>query len=107
MQRVVDLVDVWHLSLDDACRRRAKEVPSESVEDLLERLAYTLGAGQELDEFLFQEQDVLIDKYSTVYRQSLSNLDVLKDLYLSLIISMTFALVFAIVLPLLTGTTRR
>ncbi|MEY7851709.1 archaellar assembly protein FlaJ [Natrarchaeobius sp. A-rgal3] len=103
MQRVVDLVDVWHLSLDDACRRRAKEVPSESVEDLLERLAYTLGAGQELDEFLFQEQDVLIDKYSTVYRQSLTNLDVLKDLYLSLIISMTFALVFAIVLPLLTG----
>ncbi|RQG99159.1 archaellar assembly protein FlaJ [Natrarchaeobius oligotrophus] len=103
MQRVVDLVDVWHLSLGDACQRRAKEVPSESVEDLLERLAYTLDAGQQLDEFLFQEQDVLIDKYSTVYRQSLGNLDVLKDLYLSLIISMTFALVFAIVLPLLTG----
>ncbi|WP_049928264.1 type II secretion system F family protein, partial [Halopiger goleimassiliensis] len=103
MQRVVDLVDVWHLSLGDACRRRAKAVPSESVEDLLERMAYTLEAGQELDEFLFQEQDVLIDEYSTVYRQSLSNLDVLKDLYLSIIISMTFALVFAVVLPLLTG----
>ncbi|THE63083.1 archaellar assembly protein FlaJ [Salinadaptatus halalkaliphilus] len=102
-QKVVDLVDVWHLSLGDACRRRAKAVPSESVEDLLERMAYTLEAGQELDEFLFQEQDVLIEKYSTVYRQSLGNLDVLKDLYLSLIISMTFALVFAIVLPLLTG----
>ncbi|MFP8954552.1 archaellar assembly protein FlaJ (plasmid) [Natrialbaceae archaeon A-arb3/5] len=103
VQRVVDLVDVWHLSLGDACRRRAQGVPSESVEDLLERMAYTLGAGQELDEFLFQEQDVLIEKYSTVYRQSLGNLDVIKDLYLSLIISMTFALVFAIVLPLLTG----
>ncbi|RQG93605.1 archaellar assembly protein FlaJ [Natrarchaeobius chitinivorans] len=103
IQRVVDLVDVWHLSLGDACRRRAADVPSESVEDLLERMAYTLGAGQSLDEFLFQEQDVLIEKYSTVYRQSLGNLDVLKDLYLSLIISMTFALVFAIVLPLLTG----
>ncbi|AXR81190.1 archaellar assembly protein FlaJ [Natrarchaeobaculum sulfurireducens] len=103
MQRVVDLVDVWHLSLGDACRRRAKDVPSESVRDLLERMAYTLEAGQALDEFLFQEQDVLINKYSTVYQQSLSNLDVLKDLYLSIIISMTFALVFAIVLPLLTG----
>lgn len=102
-QRIVDLVDVWHLSLGDACRRRAKEVPSESVTDLLERMAYTLEAGQELDEFLFQEQDVLIDKYSTIYRQSLTNLDVVKDLYLSIIISMTFALVFAIVLPLLTG----
>ncbi|ELZ07644.1 archaellar assembly protein FlaJ [Natrialba aegyptia] len=103
IQRIVDLVDVWHLSLGDACRRRAKAVPSESVADLLERMAYTLGAGQELGEFLHQEQDVLVEKYSTVYQQSLGNLDVLKDLYLSLIISMTFALVFAIVLPLLTG----
>ncbi|MXV61802.1 archaellar assembly protein FlaJ [Natronorubrum sp. JWXQ-INN-674] len=102
-QRVVDLVDVWHLSLGDACRRRAKEVPSESVSDLFERMAYTLGAGQGLGEFLHQEQEVLIEQYSTAYKQSLGNLDVLKDLYLSMIISMTFALVFAIVLPLLTG----
>ncbi len=103
MGRVADLVDVWHMSLGDACRRRADAVPSESVEDLLERMAYTLEAGQPLDEFLFREQDVLIDQYSTLYQQSLGNLDVLKDLYLSIIISMTFALVFAIVLPLLTG----
>ncbi|SDR38382.1 archaellar assembly protein FlaJ [Natronobacterium texcoconense] len=102
-QRVVDLVDIWHMSLGEACRRRASEVPSESVSDLLERMAYTLGAGQGLDDFLLQEQEVLIDKYSTAYRQSLSNLDVLKDLYLAMIISMTFALVFAVVLPLLTG----
>ncbi|EMA32405.1 archaellar assembly protein FlaJ [Halobiforma nitratireducens] len=104
MQRVVDLVDVWHMSLGDACRRRAKAVPSESVSDLFERMAYTLEAGQGLDEFLVQEQEVLIEKYSTAYRQSLGNLDVLKDLYLALLISMTFALVFAVVLPLLTGT---
>ncbi len=103
-QRVVNLVDVWHMSLGDAFRRRSKEVPSESVADLFERMAYTLDAGQGLDKFLLQEQDVLIEQYTTVYRQSLSNLDVMKDLYLSLIISMTFALVFAIVLPLLTGT---
>ncbi len=103
MNRVVNLVDIWHLSLGDACRRRAEAVPSESVEDLLERMAYTLEAGQGLDEFLFQEQEVLIDQYSTVYRQSLDNLDLLKDLYMSMIISMTFALVFAVVLPLLTG----
>ncbi|SFS65136.1 archaellar assembly protein FlaJ [Halostagnicola kamekurae] len=104
IQRIVDLVDVWHLSLGDACRRRAKEVPSESVTDLFERLAYTLEAGQELDKFLLEEQEVLIEKYSTVYKQSLNNLDVIKDLYLSMLISMTFALVFAIVLPLLSGT---
>jgi flagellar protein FlaJ len=104
IRRVVQLVDTWNQSLDDACRRRAKQVPSDSVTDLFERLAYTLGAGQALDDFLLSEQSVMIENYSTIYESALDNLDVMKDLYLSMILSMTFALVFAIVLPILTGT---
>ena len=103
-RRVVQLVDTWNQSLDDALRRRAKSVPSESLTDLFDRLAYTLGAGQEMSDFLFEEQDVIIENYRTLYQQSLDNLDVMKDLYLSMVLSMTFALVFAIVLPILTGT---
>ncbi|WP_299234961.1 archaellar assembly protein FlaJ [Natronomonas sp.] len=102
--RVVQLVDTWNQSLDDALRRRAKSVPSESLTDLFDRLAYTLGAGQEMSDFLFEEQGVIIENYRTIYQQSLDNLDVMKDLYLSMVLSMTFALVFAIVLPILTGT---
>ncbi len=104
VRRVVQLVDTWNQSLDDALRRRAKEVPSDSVTDLFDRLAYTLGAGQEMSDFLFEEQSVIIENYRTIYEQSLENLDVMKDLYLSMVLSMTFALVFAIVLPILTGT---
>jgi flagellar protein FlaJ len=104
MQRVVELVDTWNQSLDDACRRRAKEVPSETVADFLERLAYTLGAGQALDDYLVSEQEQIIENYSTVYEGTLDNLEVMKDLYLSMVLSMTFALVFAVVLPILTGT---
>ena len=103
-RRVVQLVDIWNQSLDDALQRRAKEIPSDSVTDLFERLAYTLGAGQELQDFLYEEHDVIIENYKTVYEQSLENLDVLKDLYLSMVLSMTFALVFAVVLPILTST---
>ncbi len=104
MRRIVQLVDTWNQSLDDALRRRAKEVPSDSVTDLFDRLAYTLGAGQEMSDFLFEEQGVIIENYRTIYEQSLENLDVMKDLYLSMVLSMTFALVFAVVLPILTGT---
>ena len=104
IRRIVQLVDTWNQSLDDALRRRAKEVPSDSVTDLFDRLAYTLGAGQEMSDFLFEEQSVIIENYRTIYEQSLENLDVMKDLYLSMVLSMTFALVFAIVLPILTGT---
>jgi len=102
--RVVRLVDTWNQSLDDACRRRAKEVPSAPVADLFERLAYTLGAGQELSDFLLGEQSVMLTNYETMYQSALDNLEVMKDLYLSMILSMTFALVFAVVLPILTGT---
>jgi len=104
ISRVVQLVDTWNQSLDDACRRRAKEVPSDPVADFFERLAYTLGAGQELSDFLLGEQSVMLSNYETVYESALDNLEVMKDLYLSMILSMTFALVFAVVLPVLTGT---
>jgi flagellar protein FlaJ len=104
MHRVVQLVDTWNQSLDDALRRRAKEVPSETVSDFFDRLAYTLGAGQELNDYLITEQEQIIQNYSTVYESSLDSLEVMKDLYLSMILSMTFALVFAVVLPVLTGT---
>ena len=104
VRRVVQLVDTWNQSLDDACRRRAREVPSEMLADYFDRLAYSLGAGQELEDFLVSEQAVIKDEYATLYESALNNLDVLKDLYLSMVLSMTFGLVFAIVLPILTGT---
>lgn len=104
MNRIVQLVDTWNLSLDDACQRRANQVPSDTVSDFLDRLAYTISAGQSLDDFLLNEQNIIINNYKTIYQGSLDNLEVLKDLYLSLVISMSFGLVFAIVLPILTGT---
>ncbi|WP_129115119.1 archaellar assembly protein FlaJ [Halegenticoccus tardaugens] len=100
---VVHLVDTWNQSLDDACRRRAKEVPSPALSDFFDRLGYTLGAGQALSDFLLSEQHVMLERYVTAYEGALDNLEVMKDLYMSMILSMTFALVFAIVLPILTG----
>jgi flagellar protein FlaJ len=104
VRRVTELVDTWNQSLDDACRRRAREVPSEALGDYFDRLAYSLGAGQELGDFLLNEQEVIMEEFATLYRGALNNLDVLKDLYLSMVLSMTFGLVFAVVLPILTGT---
>jgi len=104
INRVVELVDTWNQSLDDACRRRARQIPSDPLADFFERLAYTVNAGQGLSEFLLSEQQVMIQNYVTMYESTLDNLEVMKDLYLSMVLSMTFALVFAIVLPILTGT---
>ena len=104
MRRITELVDTWNQSLDDALQRRSRAVPSRELGDFLDRLAYSLNAGQSLDDFLLGEQRTMIEKYVTVYESALGNLDVMKDLYLSMILSMTFAIINAIVLPILTGT---
>ena len=104
MRRITELVDTWNQSLDDALQRRSRAVPSRELGDFLDRLAYSLNAGQSIDDFLLGEQETMIEKYVTVYESALGNLDVMKDLYLSMILSMVFALINAIVLPILTGT---
>ena len=103
-RRIVQLIDAWNQSLDDACRMRAKKVPSKLVADFLDRLAYTINSGQSLESYLTSEQDAIIRNYATVYEGQLDNLQVMKDLYLSMVLSVTFALVFATVLPVLSGT---
>ena len=57
MGYIVGLIDTWNQSLEDACRMRAKHVPSPLMRDFLERLAYIVGAGQEMSDFLLTEQD--------------------------------------------------
>ncbi len=103
-RRIVQLVDTWNQSLDDACRRRAKKIPSDAVTDFFDRLAYTINAGESLSSYLVGEQSEIIKNYATIYEGQLGNLEVMKDLYLSMILSVTFALVFATVLPVISGT---
>ncbi len=103
MGYLVALVDTWNMSLDDACRLRAKQTSSPLLTDFLERLAYTVGGGQGIDEFLIEEQDTIIQQFVTRYEADLAKLDVMKELYMSMMLSVSFVLVFAIVLPILVG----
>ncbi|MDG5758816.1 archaellar assembly protein FlaJ [Natronococcus sp. A-GB1] len=104
MGHLVAMVDTWNMSLDDACRIRAKQTSSPLLTDFLERLAYTVGGGQQISEFLIDEQDTIIQQFVTRYEADLAKLDVMKELYMSMMLSVAFVLVFAIVLPILVGT---
>jgi flagellar protein FlaJ len=103
MGHIVALIDTWNQSLEDACRMRAKRVSSPLLQDFFERLAYTVGAGQEMSEFLVNEQDSIIQHFSVRYESQLDRLSVVKDLYMSITMSTTFALVFATLVPFITG----
>jgi archaeal flagellar protein FlaJ len=103
MGRIVALVETWNQSLEDACRLRAKRVPSDLLADFLERLAYTVGAGQEVSEFLVSEQEGIVQQFSVRYENDLAKLDVMTELYLSMMLAATFTLVFGLILPFLVG----
>lgn len=101
MGEVVALVDTWNQSLDDACQLRSKRVPSDLLADFLERLAYTVSAGQDVGDFLINEQDSIVRQYVIRYENDLAKIGVMKELYLSMMLSTTFILVFATVIPML------
>jgi len=103
MGHIVALVDTWNQSLDDACRMRAKKVLSPLLSDFLERLAYSIGAGQQISDFLIEEQDTMIQNFATRYESDLAKLDVMKELFMSMMMAVSFLLSFAIILLVLTG----
>jgi flagellar protein FlaJ len=103
MGHIVALIDTWNQSLEDACRMRAQRVSSPLLQDFFERLAYTVGAGQAMSEFLVNEQDSIIQHFSVRYESQLERLALVKELYMSITMSTTFALVFATLVPFITG----
>lgn len=104
MGKIVKLVNTWSMSLDEACRFQAKRTPSPMFKDFLERIAYNIGAGQDMEEFLMEEQEFVMTEYKNMYTGSLEDLEVLHDLFLSMMMSIGFLIVFATIMPILTGT---
>lgn len=103
MKKVYIIVDKLHRSLPEAFRFLAKRTPSKVFADFLDRLAYSLDSGVELKDYLFQEQQTVMDDYQTFYEGALYDLDIFKEIYESVIISIVFAGAFMIIGPILTG----
>ncbi|MFH1447326.1 MAG: type II secretion system F family protein [Candidatus Micrarchaeota archaeon] len=94
---------VWHVTLSDSCRLKAKTTPSIMLADFLDRFANALDAGEVIETFLLDEQNYVMNDYSIKYKGALYDIDVLKEIYLSIVITLVFLISFAIIIPYLTG----
>ncbi len=92
---------VWHVTLSDSCRLKAKTTPSIMFADFLDRFANGLDSGENIEEFLLDEQNYVMNDYSIKYKGSLYDIDVLKEIYLSIVITLVFLISFAIIIPYL------
>lgn len=94
----------WNLGFAQTCRKVGRLIPSELFADFLDRFAVVMDFGQDLDVFLIDEQDSLMEAYGTQYKQSLENIKMIQNVFLSLTISAAFLMSVGILLPLLLGT---
>lgn len=95
VKRIETLVDKWHTSLPEAARIVAQQSPSPLWSDFLDRMAFSIEAGQPIDAFMRAEQDTVAEQYNTLYDTRLESVDTLKEIYVSLVSAGLFGLVVA------------
>ncbi|MCK4652465.1 MAG: type II secretion system F family protein, partial [Methanosarcinales archaeon] len=102
-QKIFILMDTWNMSLADACRFIAVRTPSIIFADFLDRLAHAVQSGEPIERFLESEQDVVMDDYDTMYRGAITTVDIVKEMFVSLIMSLIFLASFSAIMPIITG----
>lgn len=95
VKRIETLVDKWHTSLPEAARIVAQQSPSPLWSDFLARMAFSIEAGQPIDQFMRSEQETIAEQYNTLYDTRLESVDTLKEIYVSLVTAGLFGLVIA------------
>ncbi len=103
VEKIYHLVEYWNLSLPDAARVVAKRCPSIMLADFLDRLAHSAEAGEDFEKFLEKERKVVLETYAIKYEASLSQMDVYKEAFVAILISMLFFAVFVAILPMFTN----
>ncbi|MEE2747322.1 MAG: type II secretion system F family protein [Candidatus Thermoplasmatota archaeon] len=95
VKAIETLVEKWHTSLPEASRIIGRQSPSPIWGDFLDRMAFSVEAGQPIDEFMKAEQKTFAKEFDTLYDTRLESIDMLKEIYISLTTTGIFGLVVA------------
>ncbi|RMF05534.1 archaellar assembly protein FlaJ [Candidatus Woesearchaeota archaeon] len=102
-EKIVYLAKAWNLGFARTCRKMAALAPSRIFGDFLDRFAAVLDFGEDLETFLTEEQDAVMDDYETEYKKSLESIKMLQEVFISMTISIAFGMAAALLLPLIMG----
>ena len=95
VQAIETLVERWHTNLPEAARIVGRQSPSPIWGDFLDRMAFSVEAGQPLEEFMRSEQDTFQEEFNTLYDTRLEAVDTLREIYISITTTGMFLLVVA------------
>jgi len=101
--KIYVLIDRWNQSIAKAARFLSKRTPSRVLSDFLDRFAHSQDSGESMESFLTKEQEIVMNEYSTYYKGALYEIDIFKEIYSAILLSLAFLMAFIIIVPLLIG----
>jgi len=102
-EKIYVLMEDWNISFAQSCRFVARRTPSDIFADFLDRFAHAVDSGEKVEDFLMTEQKVVMNDFNTMYKEALKAIDNIKDIYVSMVMSLIFIVSFAILLPVIMG----
>lgn len=102
--RIYALIRYWHLNFPTACRFIGKRTPSVLFSDFLDRMAHAVQAGEDFDRFILSEQVVVMNDFMTMYKDSLNGIESIKEIFISMGMSLIMLVAFAVIVPIITGS---
>lgn len=102
-EKILYFAKSWNLGFAATCRRLARNSPSRVFADFLDRFAAALDFGEALETFMLDEQKAVLDDYETIYKEALNNIQMLREAFIAITISIAFGMSTALLLPLLMG----
>lgn len=102
-EKILYLSKEWNLGFAKTCRKVGAFLPSKIFSEFLDRFAIMMDFGESLHTFLYDEQDAVMDDYALEYKKSLEVVRTLQDIFTSLIITLSFGMAIALMLPLILG----
>ncbi len=102
-KKILYLAKSWNLGYAHTCRKIAAYTPSPVFSDFLDRFAAIMDFGQNIEVFLIDEQESVLEDYSVAYKKSMENIRMLQEVFISMTVATGFAMSISLLLPLVMG----
>lgn len=103
LEKVRWLAKKWNISLPRSLRIVAKQTPSARFGDFLERMAYAIESDEDPKVFFHNEQEAAVEEFRSRYTTTLDRLEVVREVYISMVTVTMFLNVMLVVLSILVG----
>lgn len=102
-KKLIYLVESIKVDFSTAAYKMSDLVKTEHFARFLERMGISLSFSSDSSKFFLEEQKVLMNAYSVVYREGIERIKMVQDMFVSLILAFAFVLATILLIPFISG----